>query len=377
MKSKVLVASIIVVLLVIAGVILSSERGGTNPANEDLIIASIIPLTGPAAEFGEYNREASEMFVDPYNRKNPDGRQIRHTFQDSESTGKGGINAIRAIFAISEPKAVQVQLSSVSMAVAPVAAEKGVPLFTIAGSGGPKQLHKYAYRNYPDPTVTARATANAFLSERPDARVGLLRINDEFGMAVGKAFQNRLSEIGALLVSDETYEKSGTDFRAQVTKVLASKPEIVYLVGFGNPLGRLIVQLRELGFKGQILGGPEIAFADVLATAKEAAEGVRFIDLAYDANASVEPTRSFVQEYESRYERTPTAVAAVVYDGWSLLLRAFDEAGSTNPLHVTTALNSATTFRGVCGSLSINSDRDVIYPLTRKVIQNGKAVTAN
>jgi branched-chain amino acid transport system substrate-binding protein len=297
-------------------------------ADHEIVVASIIPLTGPGAEFGNYNLQASELFVEDYNRSHKEGRSIRHIFQDSKSTAKDGISALQAILLENRPIAIQAQLSAVSVAIAPSTAEKKILLFSIAGTAAAKSSSSFAFRNYPDPVLTARETANAFLTGKPDARVAVLRINDEFGIAVGSAFNAQLSHMKISLVADESFEKTATDFRTPITKILSRAPTIVYIVGFGNPLGRIMIQLRELGFKGDVLGGPEIAFNDVLETAKDAAEGVRFLDLAFDAGSAQEPAHSFIQRYREKFGRAPTAVSAVVYDGWSLFLLAIERAGS-------------------------------------------------
>lgn len=373
-RSLIIVGAVLVALIVL-GVFVVKRRQRTASGNE-IVVASVIPLTGPAAEFGGYNREACDLAIEDFNSSHQGKIQVRHIFQDSKSTPKDGVNALQSILSTEHPIALQVQLSGIAMALAPIAAEKNLPMLTIAGTDGPKAVNKLSFRNYPDPTLTASQTAKSFISDKSDTRVAMLLSNDEFGLAVGAAFRKQLGQMKASLVADETYEKSSTDFRAPVTKILGNAPTVVYLVGVGNPLGRIIVQLRQLGFKGDIIGGPEIAFADVLGTAKEAAEGVRFLDLGFDAQSQEEPTRSFVERYQKRYNRLPTAVSAVVYDGWSLFLAAVDRVGSTSPDKVVEELLRTTSFRGVNGTLSVSANRDIVYPLQAKVIRGGKAVFA-
>jgi len=343
-----------------------------SDADSETTIASIIPLTGAAAEFGGYHREAVELFVEDYNNAHKGVRRLRHVVQDSKSIPKDGVSAAQAILLTEKPVAMQVQLSGVSMAVAPIAAEKKLLLFTVAGTGSPKDIDEFAFRNYPAPEITAEETANVFLTNSANAKVAILRINDEFGLSVSAAFKRRLDQMKIPIVADETFEKIATDFRAPVTRVLGTTPTVVYLIGFGNPMGRIIVQLRELGYKGEIIGGPEIAFADVLGVAKNSAECVKYLDLAFSASNQDEPTRSFVRRYRSHFNREPTAVSAVVYDGWSLILTAIDQAGSTNANRISAELLKIREFRGVCGTLQISNERDVIYPLSPRIIRDGK-----
>jgi branched-chain amino acid transport system substrate-binding protein len=373
MKKQVAIGIGILAVFVVGAVVWRKNTGpAPGPAKREMIVASIIPLTGPAGEFGGYNREATELFVENYNRENPNGPKLRHVFQDSKSTPKDGASAAQAILLGERPLAMQVQLSGVAMAVAPIAVEKNILLFSIAGTGGAKPVHKWAFRNYPSPETTAEETAGVFLAGKQDAKVAIFRSNDEFGLSVSSAFRRRLKQVNVPLVAEETFENTATDFRAAATKVLATQPNAVYLIGFGNPLGRIIVQLRELGYKGDILGGPEIAFGAVLDVAKEAADGVKYLDLAFSAESQEEPTKSFVAKYEAKFGRKPTAVSAVVYDGWSLILEAVNRAGSVDTEKVGQELLKVASFRGRCGELRISEQRDVIYPLAPRTIAGGK-----
>jgi len=373
-KKRLWVAGIVVLAgLIVLGVYLY-KKDTRLQLNNEVVIASIVPLTGPAAEFGGYNREASELVVDDFNSSPGVKIKARHVLQDSKSTPKDGVNALQSVLSSERPIAVQVQLSAVVLGLAPITSEKNLLLLSIAGTAGPKTINRLAFRNYPDPGLTARETANVFLKSKADARVAILRVNDEFGAAVGDAFKTRLKEVGRPVVADEAYDKAATDYRAPVTKIIGASPNTVYLVGVGSALGRIIVQLRQLGFRGDILGGPEIAFADVLNTAKEAAEGVRFLDFAFDPQSQEEPTRSFVERYQKHFNRPPTTVSAVVYDGWSLLLGAAERANSTDPNKIAEELLKTSSYSGVSGKLSVSAERDVVYQLAPRVIQAGKPV---
>ncbi len=336
------------------------------------MIASIIPETGPAGEFGAYNREASELFVDDYNHSHPNGPQLRHVFQDSESTPKAGVTAARAILAQESPIAIQVQLSAVSVAVAPIIADTAIPMLTIAGSARPKELYSLAFRNYPDPVHTAQETVRVFLADNPSSTVGILWMNDEFGRSVKSAFEQQLAADGITLAASAAFDKSATDFRPAVTKVVGAAPATVYTVGFGNPLGRILIQLRELGFEGQILGGPEMAFTDVLGIAGAAAEGAKYLDLAFDLASDNSLTNTFVSRYRTRFDRDPSAVSAVVYDGWSLMLHAIDMCDSPAGPQVAETLLTIKDFPGINGQLSVSPQRDIVYTLRARIISDGK-----
>ncbi|MCF7817269.1 MAG: ABC transporter substrate-binding protein [Kiritimatiellales bacterium] len=363
-------ALVLIAVAVVIGISVVLWRTKDDSAGGRVDIATILPLTGTAAELGRYNLNAASLFVDQANAKGE--IKLRLNSKDSRSTAKDGLAALEAAYANSTPLAVMVHQGAVSVALAPAIAERGSIMFYIGATPEPKDVNPLAFRMYPDPKYVAERTVDQLLVPLALRKIAILWVNDEFGLAVAEAFRNRARASGVEIVMDEAYPSGTVDFRAILTKVREKGPQALYIVGVGAPLGRLISQSRQIGFQGRIVSGPEMQFSDVLGAAGDAAEGALFLDLAYDAASSKEPTKSFVDAYKQRYGVDPTSASAFVYDAWSILAEALSRAPDARPNIVADAILALRTFPGVCGQVEITEGRDFVFPMRVREIRGGK-----
>lgn len=337
-------------------------------------VASVLPDTGAASELGPYHRNACELFVSLYN-ENPDSKfLLRYSFQDSQSTPKGGVSAVQTLLAQRKPSVFVVHQSSVTMAVAPILAKENCIMLYVGTTEKPKEIMQTAFRIYPDPTYIARSTIKELISDSEASHLAIIVSNDEFGNQIADAVKLELAQKGTKPVSEEKFNTETSDFRPLITKVLAESPSAIYLIGVGNPLGRLVSQIRQLGFKGDIIGGPEMQFSDFLSAAGSAAEGVKFFDIAYNPESTEEPAATFIQEYTDAYGKTPTAASAIIYDSLLLMINAAEKAESNDPTMIAQYMKETGFLLGVCGKLELNNSRDVIYPVNPKTVRDGKVV---
>jgi branched-chain amino acid transport system substrate-binding protein len=84
--------------------------------------------------------------------------------------------------------------------------------------------------------------------------IAVLYINDDLGDGLRKTFVSSFSEFDGKVSAIETFEKEGSNFRPQIIKIINKKPEAIFLAGYGRALGILIKQIREIGYKGLLLG---------------------------------------------------------------------------------------------------------------------------
>lgn len=82
-------------------------------------------------------------------------------------------------------------------------------------------------------------------------KVGMLPGDHEYAKAWSALFKPAWEKAGGTVVSDNpmSYNRSA-DFYSGVSRVLAEKPEVLFIGGPSEPTGLVIKQARELGFKG-------------------------------------------------------------------------------------------------------------------------------
>ena len=107
--------------------------GGTGDAvtkEETYKLGIALPLTGPAAAYGQEYKDAAQLGVDAANEKfAADGITIELVAEDSQATAEGGVSAFNKLGAVEKAPAVMTAWSAVVAAGMPVAEDLGFALF--------------------------------------------------------------------------------------------------------------------------------------------------------------------------------------------------------------------------------------------------------
>ena len=191
-----------------------------------------------------------------------------------------------------------------------------------------------------------------------------------------------LKGLGFEVAADEYYERGTKDFYPILTKILATKPDMLDVAAAPpGEAGLLLKQARELGFKGPRGWTAGVNPVTVIGIAgKEAAEGVwspANINVKSDfVSATV---RRFGEEYEKRYKEVPGVIAVANYAAFDVFTKAMQDARSLDTDKVLAVLTQK-PFDTVWGKLVLGGketygiDRQFLYPLVISEIRDGKVV---
>ncbi len=157
-----------------------------------------------------------------------------------------------------------------------------------------------------------------------------------------------------------------------MTKIKATNPEIIYVPGYYEEVGKIIKQARELGITVPVVGGdgwdspklPEIAGADALNNT--------FFTNHYSPDADSAESKAFVAAFEKEYNQKPDAPAVLGYDALKLMVDAIKRAGAADPAKVSKALAETKSFNAVTGALALNDKHDAVKSVTIIKFQDGK-----
>jgi branched-chain amino acid transport system substrate-binding protein len=182
-----------------------------------------------------------------------------------------------------------------------------------------------------------------------ERRIALVNPNDEVGFDFSKLQQKLMKDNGFEVLTNEMYERSTKDFQPMFTKIMGLKPEVIDLGGVPPATtGLMLRQLRELGYKGQIVKTAGPSPREIVAAAgKEAAEGMI---VSLFADPKNEGYQRIVAEYKKAIGQEPNEMVLPSYDGVSVLLRAIQKAGTvTDTAKVAAAFAQALPMPGVLG----------------------------
>ena len=211
----------------------------------------------------------------------------------------------------------------------------------------------------------ARRVAEYIYSDLGLRRAAVMAAETSFGLGYHKAFIRRFKELGGEIVADHIHSVTDYDARSLLTKIRASKPEVIFFGTFGAYLGSAIRQTKELGIMVPIFTVYEAEDQSVVDSAgTNALEGIRYF-VSYDQHPE------FEKLYFARFNRKPTTFARNSYDASSLLIQANIECNFER-FCVKNWLYRVKGFEGVSGKFDIQSDGATNKNLFMHEYRNGK-----
>lgn len=334
----------------------------------------MLPLTGPAAQIGTWQRNGIELALARVNPELRKGNKTIHVdYEDSGGDPKTGVSALQRLLALSKPIAVVSSLSSVSNAILPITNRDNLPTILLSVSHPTITAdNPWAVRCHLGSEEEAQAMVN-YLSTTGMRKFSLAYVNDDFGIGASESLEEFASSRKLKISTIEPYDKTATDLRTLATKLIRDKPRAIYVVGYVKSSVLLIKQLRELGYKNQILGNMALSVPSFIKLGGDALEGAIFTT-SY-LGAEVSPTsKAFVDVYKSKYVDTPTFFAAFAYDGVGLIASAMNSSNNRGSEALLANLRSIANYDGATGSLSVGADRKIHFPTRIVQIKRGQVV---
>jgi len=144
---------------------------------------------------------------------------------------------------------------------------------------------------------------------------------------------------------------------------------MVWLPGYYQEVGLIVKQAREQGMMMPFMGGDGWDDPQLFNIGGNDAMNNTFY---VDHVATDDPgMATFVKDYKAKFNSEPNAMAALGYDAANLLIKAIDDAKSTDPEKIRTALENMKGFKGVGGDITI--DPKTHNPMKSAVIKENKA----
>lgn len=244
------------------------------------------------------------------------------------------------------------------LASGPIIQDAGIPFITAGATSPllPEQVGDLFFMAcFGDNVQAAAAAEYAFANFGPTAYL-LTDEGVEYTTLLAGYFKTRFEELGGTLVLEDTYADDATDFSSQITKLraLETQPDFYFISAMPYNVGPVVLQMRQAGLDGPIVGGDGYDTPDIISVAGESANNVFFTTHALmDSELGTEGIKNFITAYNDAYGHAPeNAFAALGYDAVRLLADAIERAGSTDATAIQEALLSTTDFPGITGSIT-------------------------
>ncbi|MDU2064612.1 MAG: ABC transporter substrate-binding protein [Sporomusaceae bacterium] len=357
--------------------------GGGGAADSKTVKLGIVyELTGNTAAYGAAALNGAKLAVKEINANGGVlGKQIEAVVGDNKGEPSESANAMTKV--ITQDKVIAVTgftTSSNGIAASAVAEANKIPFMT-ANCTNPKvtvdeksgKVKDYTFRvSFIDP-FQGTVGANFALNTLKVKKVATLIDNSsDYSKGLAQFFKEAFTKGGGEVIDEQAYLQKDQDFKTILTKIKAENPELIYVPGYYDEVGKIIKQARELGITAPFLGGDGWDSAKLVEIAGAPNLNNTFFTTHYSAEDSSAKSKAFVEAYKKEYNTMPEANAVLAYDAVYAMVDAIKRANSLEPTKIKDALAATKDFEGVTGKISLNDKHDAVKHAVIVEFKDGK-----
>lgn len=338
-------------------------------------IGATAPLTGPVAIYGITATNGSKLAMDEINKNGGVlGKQVEFIVLDSKGDPTEAITAYNRLVDEGITAFIGDAPSKPTLAIAEVAAQDNMPMITPTGTqfniteAGPN-VFRTCFTDPYQGVVLANFAKNNLKAETAAI---VVNNSSDYSDGVAKAFVEQAEKLGLKVVAKEGYSDGDKDFRAQLTKILPTNPDVLVIPDYYEQVALITTQAREVGLKSTFIGpdGWDGVAKTLDSSAYSAVENAYFTN-HFSLQDQSEKVQNFVKAYKAVYNEDPSSFAALSYDAAYMMKEAIEKAGTTDKQAVVEALKNL-DYNGVTGHLTFDEKNNPVKAVTVLKIVNGE-----
>ena len=362
--------------LAVGGSIVSCSSPSVD--NDVIKIGVFQPLTGANAAGGADEYDGAKLA----NKLVPKvlGKTIQLVAVDNKSDKVEAANAATVLVQKEKVKAVIGSWgSSLSMAGGPIFAEAKIPAVAVSATNpNVTKGNDYYFRVcFLDPFQGVVGASYAFNTLKAKKVAVIREVSNDYSVGLAKFFIDEFVKLSGdknSIVAVSDYNTGDQDFSAQLTNIKKFEPDVIFAPGNYTESALIIKQARALGMKAQFIGGDTWDFGAFLDIGGAAVEGAAFSTFFANDVPIIKTSEVFLKAFREEYKKEPSAVAALGYDAYLVIVDAITRAGSAEPQKIRDALAQTKGLEGAAGVITINAERNADKDAVFKTVKGGKFV---
>ncbi len=381
-KKSLKVFSVGLITVMMSGLLAGCGGGSPASSSSDIKIGVIYELTGGTASFGTAAANGAKLAAKEINAKGGVlGKQIQMVVADNKSEPSESSNAMTKV--ISQDKVVAVTgftVSSNAIAASTVAEDNKIP-FVAAATTNPKvtldektgKAKNYVFRVcFIDP-FQGTVGANFILNTLKLQKAAIMVDNSsDYSKGLSKFFKEAYTKGNGTIVAEEAYLQKDQDFKTILVKIKGTNPDVIYVPGYYEEVGKIVKQARELGITAPFVGGDGWDSPKLVEIGTAAALNNTFMTNHYSVEDTSSASKAFVDAYKKEYGQAPDAMAVLGYDAMYVLIDAIKRANSAEPGKIRDALAATKEYPAVTGKISLNENHDAVKSAVILELKDGK-----
>ncbi|MET4798651.1 ABC transporter substrate-binding protein [Bradyrhizobium sp. LB11.1] len=334
----------------------AEKKYDAGASDTEIKIGQTVPHSGPGSLYGVLGRVGEAYFQMLNEGGGINGRKVTFLTLDDAYSAPKCVEATRRLVEQEEVLALYGSLGTAPQtAVHKYLNSKGVPqllLNTGASKWNNPKEFKWTMAGLPLYPTEARILARHVVATKPNAKVGILYQNDDFGRDFLGPFKKVLADAGgtAQVIMEQTYDLTDPTVDSQLINLSKSGADVFYNISTGKATSQSIRKVAELGWKPlQLLSAGSTGKSILSAAGFENAKDIVAISYAKDAGPGrweKDPGPMAFEELRKKYLPNVAPDNTIAYAGYGqavtmgeILRRCGDDLTRANVLKQASTLN--------------------------------------
>ncbi len=199
-----------------------------------------------------------------------------------------------------------------------------------------------------------RLAAEFVLKTLRPKRIAIIHDKTAYGQGLADYFKKALGDRVQVVYYGGIVQRD-PDYKAVLTAIKESNPDLYYFGGIYPEAGRLVRQAKEIELNVPMVTGDGVFDPTFIKIAGTAADGT-YVTFGKDP-AGLPTAQTFIKHFTSRYGE-PGPYSIYAYDAANIILTAISRTGTADGAKLAEYI-SKTTFHGAFGDISFDKNGDV------------------
>lgn len=234
----------------------AQKKYGPGASDTEIKIGQCIAYSGPASAYGQLGRVEAAYFKALNERGGIGGRRINFISLDDGYSPPKAVEMARRLVEQEQVLFMYGMLGTpINMSIRQYLNARKVPqLFIAAGSARFAEPQQFPWTMGWQPTLSGEAAfyADAILKENPNARIGALYQDDDFGKEMLHSMRDALGAKQTQLVRAESFQATDPTVDSQIVSLRGAEVDTVMLFAYAKQTSQAIRKIADMGWKPQI-----------------------------------------------------------------------------------------------------------------------------
>jgi len=335
-----------------------AAMAATAPASAQIQIATVGPMTGEYATFGQQMKAGAEQAVADINKAGGLlGQQLVLSIGDDACDPKQAVSVANQM-ANRKVKLVAGHFcSGSSIPASKVYGEEGILQISPA-STNPDYTEKGGWNTF---RVCGRddqqgQVAGAYLAKNfKNEKIAILHDNSTYGKGLADQTQKALHAAGGKEALYTAYTPKEKDYSALVSRLKQAGVSVIYVGGYHTEAGLIIRQAKEQGMKATLVGGDALVSSEFWQIAGNAGAGTL---MTFSPDPRRNQTAANVVKAFKEKNVDPEGYVLYTYAAIQIWADAVKQAKTTDPKKVAEALKASGNWASVLGPMTFDKKGD-------------------